>query len=571
MRYTQLFGKTSRETPSDVETSSHLFMLKAGLIHQVASGLYSYMPMAWRSLRKIEQIIRKEMETIGAQELRLPALQPQELWDQSGRTDSFGANLFRLKDRKGRLLVLAPTHEELITSMVKSYVHSYRDLPVLLYQIQTKFRDEARPRAGLIRVREFDMKDAYSFNQSEESLDNSYKSMITAYENIYKRCGLKTIIVEADSGAIGGKDSHEFILPRENGEDLIIICPNGDYAANTEKAVAINIEVSKEESVLELKEIYTPNMKTIKQVSEYLDIPANKTLKVIFYIVDTEMILVVLPGDLELNEVELLNALNGSALRMASTEELKANGIVYGFASPVGLKEIKSIADISVKSGYNFVAGANMPDHHLTNVNYPRDFQVNIVTDISLVTKDQYCINCKTGLEMIKGIEVGHIFKLGTSYSQKFDASFLDQNDTRQSIFMGCYGIGVGRLLSAALESNHDDRGIIFPPSLAPYHVNLCLLGQDAKVIEYSEKLYTTLIKAGIEVLYDDREESAGVKFNDADLLGLPIRVVVSKRSLENCIVELKSRSSNEIINVSTDSAIDKIKEMLDCLNETFI
>ncbi len=564
MRYTKLFGKTLREEPAEAETISHRLMLKAGLIYQVSSGVYSYMPLAWRSLRKIEQIIREEMDAAGGQELRMPVLQPRELWDRSGRSEAFGLNMFNLSDRRERPLVLAPTHEEVIISMVSGFAQSYRDLPLILYQIQTKFRDEARPRGGLIRVREFDMKDAYSFNESGESLDQSYRAMVTAYKNIYSRCGLDAIMVEADSGTIGGKDSHEFILLAESGEDVIVRCPKCDYAANTEKAQSVKPPQDNPDlSGPPLEEVHTPGVKTIQKLADFLDVPRNKTLKAVFYNADGEIVFATIRGDLEVNEVKLRNALYASDLRLAASEEVEAAGLVAGSASPVGLKGIRRIADDSIQLGSNFVIGANQPDYHLRNANYPRDFEVDVITDIALAEAGQACVKCGTPLEAVRGIEVGHVFKLGTRYSEIFEASFLGPDGALKPILMGCYGIGVGRLLAGAIEKSHDDKGIIFPLSMAPYHVNLCALGQDPEVIEAADRFYDDLTKAGIEVLYDDREESAGVKFNDADLLGLPVRAVISKRTLKEASVELKKRDEKEARTVPLNEASETVKEIL--------
>ena len=563
MRLSKLFGKTLREEPTEAETASHRLMLKAGLIQQVASGVYSYLPLAWRSLRKVEQIIRDEMDAAGGQELRMPALQPRELWEQSGRADAFGPTLFCLQDRRERPMVMAPTHEEVITSMVRANVHSYRDLPLILYQIQTKFRDETRPRGGLIRVREFDMKDAYSFDPDEESLDRSYRAMVQAYKNIFARCGLPAIMVEADSGAIGGKDSHEFILLADSGEDVVIQCSKCDYAANAEKAESVK-PPQDQEPLLPLEEVYTPGIKTIEELANFLGISKSKTLKAVFYVADGAVVFVTIRGDLDVNEVKLKNALHASELRLATPEEVGAAGLVAGSASPVALKGIKSVADDSINLGSNFVVGANRPDYHLRNANYPRDFKADVITDIALAEEGQACIRCGSSLKTAKGIEVGHVFKLGTGYSEAFGATFLDTEGVQHPILMGCYGIGVGRLLAAAIEQNHDDKGIIFPPAIAPYSIYLCALNVgDPQVAQAAERLYTELCQQGIEVLFDDREESPGVKFNDADLLGLPVRLVVSPRTLREEKAELKQRKERESRLVLLADVIGAVKGML--------
>ena len=564
MKLTRLVTNTMRDDPPEAESASHRLMLKAGLIQQVASGVYSALPLAWRSLRKIENIIREEMDAAGGQELSMPALQPMELWEQSGRRASFGANLFSLRDRRGREMAMAPTHEEVVTNIVRANVQSYRDLPVILYQIQTKFRDEPRPRAGLIRVREFAMKDAYSFDADEDSLDASYQAMARAYRNIYRRCGLPVLMAEADSGAIGGKDSHEFLLTTPAGEDTVIHCPACSYTANAEKAEAIYPELPAE-TQQPLEEVSTPGVKTIAGLAQFLDIPESKTLKAVFYMADGAPVFVTIRGDLEVNEVKLKNALHADDLRMAGDEEVAAAGFVAGSASAIGLTGVTRVGDPSISSGANFVVGANKPDTHLRGANYPRDFQVDVYTDIALARPGQLCPRCRNPLEAARGIEVGHIFKLGTAYSEAFGAHYLDGEGRQRPIIMGCYGIGVGRLLAAAIEQNHDDRGIVFPAPIAPYHAHLVGLNlSDATVAAEAEGLYNLLASQGIETLYDDRpDQSAGVKFNDADLLGLPVRLVVSPRNLRNGVVEMKERSGDEAVQLPLDEVAAAVKDSL--------
>ena len=564
MKFTQLISKTMRTEPAEAETASHRLMLKAGMIHQVASGVYSYLPLGWRSLRKIENIIRQEMDAAGGQEIRMPVLQPAELWDETDRRAAFGDNLFTLTDRRGRPMVLAPTHEEVITNIVRANVQSYRDLPAILYQIQTKFRDEPRPRAGLIRVREFDMKDAYSFGADEESLEKSYQAMAQAYRNIYRRCGLPTLMVEADSGAIGGKDSHEFILPTPSGEDTIITCPKCGFAANSEKAPAM-VPTVPVEPLLPMEEVSTPGVKTIASLCEYLGISQDKTLKAVFYSADREVVFVTIRGDLDVNEVKLKNALHCRDLSLASEEEVEAAGLVAGSASPVGLENIKRIGDESIRLGSNFAVGANVPDTHLRNANYPRDFQVDTLADIALAQEGHGCVYCRTPLASIRGIEVGHIFKLGTFFSEALGANYLDREGQQHFVTMGCYGIGVGRLLAAAIEGNHDDKGIVFPTPIAPYDVHLVGLNlTDPSVSEAADVVYHRLWQEGIETLYDDRrEDAAGVKFNDADLLGLPVRLVVSPRSLRQGSVEIKVRQEKEGALAAMDEVEEKVAKLL--------
>ena len=564
MRFTQLVTKTLREDPPEAETASHRLMLRAGLIYQVAAGVYAYLPLAWRSLRKIENIIREEMDAAGGQELMMPALQPRELWEQTGRADAMGEVLFSMEDRRGRPMVLAPTHEEVVTSIVRANVQSYRDLPVILYQIQTKFRDEPRPRAGLVRVREFDMKDAYSFNADDDSLDDSYQAMAQAYRNIYRRCSLPVLMAEADSGAIGGKDSHEFLLATPTGEDTVITCQSCGYTANAEKAEGVYPD-QPSVSELPLEEVSTPGIKTIATLAEYLDVPTSQTLKAVFYAADDDVVFVTVRGDLEVNEVKLKNCLHCNDLRLATDEEVQAAGLVAGSASPIGITNVRRVADPSITRGSNFVVGANKPDTHFRNANYPRDFQVDILTDIALAQPGHLCPKCNAPLESTRGVEVGHIFKLGTSYSEALGAMYLDQEGQQHPITMGCYGIGVGRLLAAAIEQNHDDRGIVFPGPVAPYQAHLVGLNMtDEAVAETAAALYRQLWDNGIETLFDDRpDQAAGVKLNDADLMGLPIRLVVSPRNLRNNAVEMKGRTDGEATMVALGEVTAAVRQAL--------
>ncbi len=546
MRFSKLFGKTLRQAPSEAESISHQLLLRAGMIAQEAAGIYSYLPLGWRVLRKIENIIREEMDESGGQELMLPVLQPFELWQQSGRYVSFGQSLFTLTDRKEHKLALGPTHEEVITELAQRNVQSYRDLPILLYQIQTKFRDETRPRGGLLRVREFTMKDLYSFDIDESGLDESYQRMSQAYRTIYARLGLPTLMIEADSGAIGGKGSHEFMVITETGEDEIIYCSDCGYAANAEKAQSVKTK-SSTEALLPLEEISTPGTKTIEEVAGLVAVPTNQTLKAVFYYANNEFIFVVIRGDLEVNETKLRNILKCSELRLAAESEVAEAGLVAGFASPIGVKGIKVIADDSITLGSNFIVGANKPGYHFRNANYPRDFQVDLIADIALALPGDNCLKCGEKLSSTRGIEVGHIFKLGTFLSEKFGASFLDRDGTSRLITMGCYGIGLGRLLAAVVEQSHDDKGIIWRLSVAPYQVYLCPLYLDKSVVApTAERIYQELQGEGIEVLLDDRDESPGVKFNDADLLGIPLRLTLSPRTLQSKSIEAKWRTEKE-------------------------
>lgn len=566
MRMSQMFGKTLRQDPAEAETISHRLMLKAGLIHQVAAGVYSYLPFAYRVLRKIEDIIRYEMDRTGAQELKMPALQPLDLWGKTGRDVAFGEILFRLDDRRTRPMIIGPTHEEVITLLVHHNVQSYRDLPVILYQIQTKFRDEARPRAGLIRGREFEMKDAYSFDVDEEGLDIAYDKMLQAYRRIFALCDLPYIVVEADSGAIGGKDSHEFILPAESGEDLILTCEQCGYSANSERA-RFNKPVLEIEAENPLELVETPEIKTIQALTKYLDISASKTLKAVFYVADHQTVLVTIRGDFEVNETKLKNLLHATDLRLATPEESEKAGLIPGYTSPISKEGIRLIADDSINLANNFVVGGNKEGYHFINANHPRDFAIEFIRDIALAAEGHGCPECGHPLQGVRGIEVGHLFKLGTAYSNALDAFYLDNQGLQKACVMGCYGLGVSRVLASAIEQNHDSRGIIWPLSIAPYQVQLLGIGLDKPdVIKEAENLYDQLTSAGLDVLYDDRPESPGVKFNDADLLGIPVRLVVSPRTLENNSVEIKNRVESEAAYISLDGALAAILDRLKSL-----
>jgi prolyl-tRNA synthetase len=568
MRFSKLFGKTLRQAPAEAESISHQLLLRAGMIAQEAAGIYSYLPLGWRVLKKIENIIREEMDKTGGQELMLPVLQPFELWQQSGRYVSFGKSLFTLTDRKEHTLALGPTHEEVITDLVHRYVQSYRELPLLLYQIQTKLRDEPRPRGGLLRVREFIMKDLYSFDANEAGLDESYQKMCQAYRNIYARLGLPALMVEADSGAIGGKDSHEFMVLTEDGEDEVICCSSCGYAANAEKAQFVKTDkttvLSKAKNLLPLEAIATPGTKTIEEVADFVGVPTSQTLKAVFYSADGEFIFVIIRGDLEVNETKLRNALKCSELRLATEREVNEIGLVAGFASPTGVKGVKVVADDSITSGSSFIVGANKPGYHLRNANYPRDFQVDLIADIALARPGDSCSKCRGKLSSARGIEVGHVFKLGTFISEKFGASFLDNDGKSRPIVMGCYGIGLGRLLAAIVEQSHDDKGIIWPLSVAPYQVYLCPLSLDKPAVApTAEKIYQELQKEGIEVLFDDRDDSPGVKFNDADLLGIPLRLTLSPRTLQSQSVEAKWRTEKEVQLLPLENLAAQVKKLL--------
>jgi prolyl-tRNA synthetase len=554
-----LFSKTLRQAPAEAETPNHQLLLRAGLIQQLTAGVYSYLPLGWRALRKVRQIIREEMDAAGGQEVMLPALQPVEMWEESGRRALFGETLFVFKDRRERGLALGPTHEEVTVDLFKRLVQSYRDLPILIYQIQTKFRDEPRPRGGLMRTREFTMKDLYSFDVDDAGLDVSYEKMLHAYKRVFDRCGVPTVTVLADPGAIGGRDNQEFMHLTDVGEDQVMICPVCGYAANTEKAEFRKRKVEREEP-LPVEEVATPGQKTIDDLVAFLNIPPWKTLKAVFYALDGQPVFVAIRGDLEVNETKLRNALGGGDLRLMDDREVERAGLIVGAASPRELRGVRVVADDSVLESPNLVGGANRPETHLRNLNYGRDWTAEIVADIALAREGDECPACGTPLELRRAIEMGHIFKLGTIYSEKLGATFLDSAGKARPVVMGCYGIGVERLLATVIEANHDEKGIMWPPSVAPYQAHLVVLNvEQAEVREAAERLYGDLLAAGVEVLYDDREESPGVKFNDADLLGMPLRVTISPRTLEKGSVELKRRRETETSLVALEEAVASI------------
>jgi prolyl-tRNA synthetase len=563
MRSSQLFGKTLRQAPADAENISHKLLTRAGFIQQIASGIFSLQPLGNRSITKIRNIIREEMDRAGGQEINMPVVQPRSLWEESGRADTFVPPLARFEDRRERDMIIAPTHEETATAMARGSVTSYRDLPFTIYQIQTKFRDETRPRGGLLRVREFEMKDAYSFDADEEGMDRSFQAMVGAYKRIFKRCGLDVIMVEADSGGIGGKDSNEFVLLTDSGEDTILMSNESDYAANVEKAEFLKRPFPIGD-LGEVEEFATPGIKTIDELAKAEGVSKSKTAKAVFYSVDGEVVVVTIRGDYDVNETKLRNLLGGSEPRLATPEEVKTAGLVSGSASAVGLKGMRSVVDDSITMGSNYLAGANKEGFHLRNVNFERDFQADILGDIAEAKKGYLSPDGKGKLIAKRGIEVGHVFKLGDVYSAKMGADFTDEDGEQNDILMGCYGIGVGRLLAAAVESNHDDFGMMLPAAIAPYEVYLAGLNlNDADIAGKAEQLYESLLDAGYDVLFDDRDIAPGVKFKDADLFGIPARVVISSRSLENGGVEVKARSSKDSEIVAEGDMLDAVKKLL--------
>ncbi|PLY01537.1 MAG: proline--tRNA ligase [Desulfuromonas sp.] len=567
MRYSQYLLPTLKETPSDAEVISHQLMMRAGMIRKVAAGVYNYMPLGLRSVRKMEQIIREEMNKAGAIECLMPMANPAELWQESGRWEKYGKELLRFKDRKETDFCMGPTHEEVVTDIVRNTVNSYRQLPLNLYQIQTKFRDEIRPRFGLMRGREFIMKDAYSFDLNDEGADKSYSKMYQAYRNIFNRCGLKFRAVEADSGAIGGSFSHEFMVLAESGEDGIVSCDTCEYAANVEKAELIYRDLKMPEATAELQKIDTPDQKTIEEVAAFLKVPAEKLVKtLIVQTSDDEVLAVLLRGDRELNMIKLNNLLNVDWVLMAEDAIVReVTGAPAGFAGPIGLK-IKVIADTEVMGMADFVVGGNAVDVHYTGANVERDFKVSRFADLRQAVAGDPCPRCDGGkFESWRGIEVGHVFKLGTKYSDAMNATVLDAQGKSIPLVMGCYGIGVGRTVAAAIEQNHDENGMMLPMPLAPFQVQILMLSaKDDEVREAAEKLYAELLDMGIEVLLDDRDERPGIKFKDADLVGIPLRVTVGAKALKDGNVELKKRVDGEQSLVPLAGAAKKLQQLVD-------
>ena len=569
MLATKLYAPTLREVPSDADVVSQQLMLRAGFMRKTANGLYSFLPLGWRSIKKIEAIVREEMDRASAQEIMMPILQPAEIWKESGRWNAYGAEMMRINDRHDNEFCLGPTHEEMITTLVKNEINSYRQLPVNLYQIQSKFRDERRPRYGLMRSREFIMKDAYSFDVDEAGLEESYKSMYDAYTRIFNRCGLTFRPVEADSGAIGGSGTHEFMAIAEAGEADIVYCTKCDYAANIEIGKP-GIMKQAEEALQDLSVVDTPNASSIEAVADMLNLPLHKTIKAVVFSIDGKVVLAIVRGDHEVNEVAVQHAVLGSVEpEMATPEELEKVGLTAGFISPVGLEQTEEFAivvDESVMETYNVCGGANKKDVHYININPKRDFNVEdiIVAPIRLITKDDVCPTCGGSLEHAKGIEVGQVFKLGTKYSEALQATFLDQNGRPNPMIMGCYGIGVSRTLAAAIEQYHDENGIIWPRSIAPFEaVIVPINAKDEALMSTSETIYSALQEAGVDVLLDDRKDRAGVKFKDADLIGYPLRITVSKNTLENNEVEIQIRKTGEALSCAIDSVATKVTELL--------
>jgi prolyl-tRNA synthetase len=566
MRYSEMFLPTGREVPSDAEVVSHQLMIRAGMIRKLTSGIYSYLPLGYRVIRKVEQIIREEMNKAGAQEVHLPMVQPVELWQESGRWEYYGKELLRFNDRHERKYCLGPTHEEVITDLVRNDIKSYRQLPRNLYQIQTKFRDEVRPRFGVMRCREFGMKDAYSFDADEAGAEISYEKMFAAYNNIFRRCGLKFRSVEADSGSIGGKYSHEFMVMAESGEDALAFCDQCHYAANLEKAEVAPPEkiIIDEKDRQPLESVHTPGVRTIEEVSSYLRVSPQDIIKTLIFNADGQPCAVLIRGDQEVNEIKVKNYLGAAELELADDNMImKATGAPRGFAGAVKIKT-RVLADYSVLNMVNFVTGANKEDYHLRNVNIGRDCIVESFADLRVVEKSDKCPRCGGDIQIARGIEVGHVFKLGTKYSKPLKALYLDKDGSEKTMVMGCYGIGIGRTVAACIEQNNDADGIVWPLPLAPYQVIITPVNvNEEDVRKVSEKIYDDLTAEGIETIFDDRDERAGVKFKDADLIGIPFRITVGRKNLSQGNVEWKIRKTGEIKYSPVEKIVPEIKKIV--------
>jgi prolyl-tRNA synthetase len=564
MRYSQMLLPTLREEPADAEVISHKLMLRAGMIRKVAAGIYTLLPLGARVIHKVERIIREEMNRAGAQEVVMPCVLPADLWRESGRWDQYGKELLRMKDRHERDYCFGPTHEEVVTDLARREIRSYRQLPLNLYQIQTKFRDEVRPRFGVMRAREFVMKDAYSFDADEAGAEQSYERMYDAYMRIFERCGLRFRAVEADTGLIGGRFSHEFMVLADTGEDAIVSCDTCAYAANLERAEVNKVTGEVDEKLKELKRVQTPGKRSVEEVTEFLGVPPQQLVKTIIFETGQGVIAALVRGDHEINETKLCRHLDVMELEMAGDELITdVTHAPKGFAGPVGL-DLRIVADYAVQGMQNMVTGGNELDTHLINVNLGRDFQTDEFADIRQAQEGDPCPRCSGHLQVFRGIEVGHIFKLGTKYSEALGATYLDLEGTERLLVMGCYGIGVGRTAAAAIEQNHDEHGIIFPLAIAPFHVLLLPVNnKDARIMGAAEDLYQDLTTQGIEVLLDDRDERPGVKFNDADVIGIPLRLTVGEKNLKQGKVEIKVRKSGEITLVDLQEASERVKGMI--------
>ena len=562
MRLSKLFARTLREAPAEAELASHQLMLRGGYIRNLAAGIYSYLPLGWKVMRNIQEIIRQEIDAVDGQELNMPVVHPATLWQESGRWEDIGPELARFEDRGGRDMVLGMTHEEVVTDLARREVDSYRQLPFVVYQIQTKFRDEPRSRGGLIRVREFMMKDAYSFHVDQDDLDQYYPDMCQAYFNICHRCGVEVTMVASDVGMMGGTGAHEFMLITDAGEDTLVLCSECGYAANQDVA---EIRRSDAPGVSgPLTEVATPGQQEVRDVARFLGEDPSAVLKTLVVMTDDRPTLVCIRGDLEVNERKLANRLGTADFRFATDDEMRKLGLTAGYVSPVGGTKYTVIADPSVVESGGLIAGANREGHHLTGARYGRDFSADQVSDIAAARPGDACAHCDGNLELVRGVEIGNTFKLGLKYSETMGATYLDDEGNDNPMVMGCYGIGVGRLAACIVESHHDENGIIWPLPIAPYQVHLVQLGAAEDVVEQATHVYSDLRSAGISVLYDDRDASAGVKFNDADLMGMPLRITISKRNLKQSVAEVKVRNESEAASVPLDRLSEWVKEWID-------
>ncbi len=571
MKWTQTLIPTLKESPSEAEIDSHKLMIRAGLIRRITAGAYAYLPLGTLVLNKVINIVREEMNRAGAIEVFLPALQPLHLLEESGRLAVFGEDLITFKDRHGKVSALGPTHEEIITDIVRNEVNSYRQLPITLYQIQTKFRDETRPRFGVMRSKEFIMKDAYSFDVDYEGLNKSYQLMYDAYCRLFTRCGLNYIIVEADSGAMGGDVSHEFMVPSPVGEDVLILCPKCGYSANRERAEAAPIPAGNQAALLATKEVATPDKHTIQEVGDFLKISPNQMVKTMIYVADGQPVAILLRGDHEVNETKLGKLLGQKEVTLADHKTIeRVTGAPVGFAGPMGLK-LQIIADQAASVLRNFVAGANKADMHTLNVNPERDFKIDQIANLRFVAQGDRCPKCNHELEISQGIEIGHVFKLGTKYSDALKAVYLDANGKSTSMIMGCYGIGVNRIIASLIERSHDENGIIWPLSITPYHVAVIPINMnDAAIVQAANHIYADIMGvSGIDVLMDDRDHRPGVKFKDADLIGIPIKIIIGKKFIETKEVEIKLRKSGESFLVKREEVKSKVKSLLETLSQS--
>lgn len=564
MRMAHMFGRTLREAPADAEIPSHRLMVRAAMIRPLGAGIYSLLPLGYRVIRKVEQIVREEMDAIGGQEMLMPFVHPSDIWERSGRFDAIGPEMTRLKDRGDRDMVLAMTHEEVVTDLASTEINSYRQLPQIVYHIQSKWRDEPRSRGGLIRVREFTMKDSYTLDTDAEALNTGYEKHAVAYDRIFTRLGLTFIKVGADVGMMGGSKSEEFMAFSPNGEDTLFICENGDYAANREIAAFRRDEPVSEE-LLDMDLVATPDADTIALLAEHLDIPLSRTAKAVFFVGESgRFVFAVIRGDLDVNETKLRQATGEGDLTPATAEQIRAIGAEPGFGSPVGVHDAFIVVDESVRDSPNLVAGANKPGYHMKNVNLGRDYEADVVADIASAWSGAPCPLCGGAMRIERGIEVGNIFQLGTRYTEKMGATYLDKDGKAQPVVMGSYGIGIGRAAASVVEQRYDERGIVWPISIAPFHVSLLSLGKEDAVIEATNRLYEQLRAAGVEVLYDDRTDRPGVKFTDAELIGNPIRLSISKRTMEAGEVELRLRTASESEMVPMDAVVDRVREIID-------